>query len=280
MAKNPSDLDPVKEIANEINQYLGTHPNAADNLEGVSNWWLSSQSSSDSNAVVKSVLQLLINQGEIEEVITGSGEVLYRRPKQEASSSDSVSAFLKPLELAHSADESQLVPEIRDQLRSIANHYLNNAGHKVLFTGASGTGKTLAARILGRNVGHDVYRVDLAAVISKYIGETEKNLSQLLESNSPLNTVLFFDEADSLFGKRSEVSSTNDRFANINTNFLIQRIEDFRGIVILSTNFRDNLDDAVLERVTWEIDFVNPATRQRTSLLQRILSWFRVFRSG
>ena len=76
MAKESSDLNPTKEIANEINQYLGAHPNAADNLEGVSNWWLSSQSSSDSNAVVKSALQLLINQGEIEEVITGSGEVL------------------------------------------------------------------------------------------------------------------------------------------------------------------------------------------------------------
>ncbi|MCP4288529.1 MAG: AAA family ATPase, partial [Gammaproteobacteria bacterium] len=119
-----------------------------------------------------------------------------------------------------------------------------NRGVRALFTGPSGTGKTLAARILAAELGMDLYRVDLAAVINKYIGETEKNLHRVLSRAEELDVILLLDEGDALLGKRTEVKSANDRYANLETNYLLQRLENYQGIVVVTTNAGENIDSA------------------------------------
>ena len=124
-----------------------------------------------------------------------------------------------------------------------------------LFHGPTGTGKTLAAQALARELGLDVVRVDLASVVSKYIGETEKNLAALFADAERSGAVLLFDEADALFGKRSEVKDSHDRYANIEVAYLLQRLEAFNGIAILMTNARQNIDPALLRRLRYVIEF-------------------------
>ena len=139
-------------------------------------------------------------------------------------------------------------------------------GVKLLFTGASGTGKTLAAQWIAERLGKPLYRVDLAAVSSKYIGETEKNLSQLLARAEQLDCVLLFDEADSMFGARTEVKQANDRFANTQTNYLLQRIEQFAGITVLTSNSKARFDDAFMRRLDHVIEFPLPRGAARAAL--------------
>jgi hypothetical protein len=122
-------------------------------------------------------------------------------------------------------------------------------GYKVLFHGPPGTGKTLTACLLGQSQNVDVYRVDLSQVVSKYIGETEKNLAGVFDQAMDKNWILFFDEADALFGRRSQTSQEDDRYANQEVSYLLQRVEDFPGFVILATNFRANLDTAFSRRL-------------------------------
>jgi SpoVK/Ycf46/Vps4 family AAA+-type ATPase len=122
-------------------------------------------------------------------------------------------------------------------------------GLSILFSGSSGTGKTMAADIMAGELGLELYKIDLSAVVSKYIGETEKNLAQIFNEAETSNAILFFDEADALFGKRSEVKDARDRYANIETSYLLQRMEEYAGIVILATNFRKNMDDAFVRRL-------------------------------
>ena len=131
-------------------------------------------------------------------------------------------------------------------------------GLKVLFAGESGTGKTMAAQVLAAELGLDLYRVDLATVVSKYIGETEKNLERIFTAADGSNAILFFDEADALFGKRSEVSDAHDRYANIEVAYLLQRMEAYPGAVILATNFQRNIDDAFVRRLDFVVDFPFP----------------------
>ncbi|MFA5330560.1 MAG: ATP-binding protein [Prolixibacteraceae bacterium] len=142
-------------------------------------------------------------------------------------------------------------------------------GFKVLFTGPPGTGKTLTASLLGKYCTMDVYRVDLSMVVSKYIGETEKNLSGVFNMAENKNWILFFDEADALFGKRSETNDSRDRYANQEVSFLLQRMEDFDGLVILSTNFRKNIDDAFFRRFQLVLDFEMPDANQRSILWKK-----------
>jgi hypothetical protein len=144
-------------------------------------------------------------------------------------------------------------------------------GLKVLFFGESGTGKTMAGRVLAHELGLDIYRIDLAAVVSKYIGETEKNLDRIFEAAAGSNAILFFDEADALFGKRSEVSDAHDRYANIEVAYLLQKMEAYPGAVILATNFRGNLDDAFLRRLDFAIEFPFPEAEQRAALWRGVL---------
>lgn len=124
-----------------------------------------------------------------------------------------------------------------------------------LFHGPKGTGKTLAAQALAREPGLDVFRVDLASVASKYLGETEKNLDAIFADAERSGAVLLFDEADALFGKRSEVKDSHDRYANIEVAYLLQRIEAFNGIAILTTNARQNIDPAFLRRLRYVVEF-------------------------
>lgn len=128
----------------------------------------------------------------------------------------------------------------------------------VLFAGPSGTGKTMAAGILAAELGLDLYKIDLSTVVSKYIGETEKNLSRIFGEAETSNAILFFDEADALFGKRSEVKDAHDRYANIETGYLLQRMEEYTGVAILATNFRKNMDDAFVRRLQFTVEFPVP----------------------
>lgn len=142
-------------------------------------------------------------------------------------------------------------------------------GFKVLFTGPPGTGKTLTASLLGKFCDMDVYRVDLSMVVSKYIGETEKNLSRVFDMAESKNWILFFDEADALFGKRSNTSDSHDRYANQEVSFLLQRMEDFDGLVILSSNFKKNIDDAFFRRFQLVLDFEIPDAHLRFILWEK-----------
>ena len=139
-------------------------------------------------------------------------------------------------------------------------------GVKALFVGASGTGKTLAASWLATRLAMPLYRVDLASITSKYIGETEKNLAQLLARAEQAEVVLLFDEADSLFGKRTDIKDSNDRFANAQTNYLLQRIESYDGIVLLTSNSRNRFDAAFSRRLEAIIEFALPSPQERRSL--------------
>jgi SpoVK/Ycf46/Vps4 family AAA+-type ATPase len=147
-------------------------------------------------------------------------------------------------------------------------------GYRVLFYGPPGTGKTLTASLLGKQTGKDVFRIDLSRVISKYIGETEKNLSRLFDKAEDKNWILFFDEADALFGKRTDIRDAHDKYANQEVSYLLQRIEAFNGVVILATNQRGNIDDAFVRRFQTIIHFPMPGIAERADL------WKKSFPSG
>jgi ATP-dependent 26S proteasome regulatory subunit len=136
-------------------------------------------------------------------------------------------------------------------------------GLNALFGGPSGTGKTMAADIIAGELGLDLYKIDLSMVVSKYIGETEKNLSRIFKEAETSNSILFFDEADALFGKRSEVRDSHDRYANIEIAYLLQKMEDYDGIVILATNLRQTLDDAFVRRMHFTVEFPFPEEEYR-----------------
>jgi len=136
-------------------------------------------------------------------------------------------------------------------------------GLNVLFSGPSGTGKTMAAEIMGNELGIDVYKIDLSSIVSKYIGETEKNLDRIFQEGTKANAIIFFDEADSLFGKRSEVRDSHDRYANIEISYLLQKMEDYDGVIILATNLRKNMDDAFARRMHFAVEFPMPGEPDR-----------------
>ena len=153
-------------------------------------------------------------------------------------------------------------------------------GVKALFTGPSGTGKTLASSWLANRLGVPLYRVDLASITSKYVGETEKNLSQLLAQSEQEDVVLLFDEADSLFGKRTEVKDANDRFANAQTNYLLQRIETYSGVVLLTSNSKARFDPAFTRRLDMMIDFPLPSPEERRAIWLNHLGTFHTLTKG
>ena len=143
-------------------------------------------------------------------------------------------------------------------------------GIATLFWGDSGTGKTLAAEVLANTLGLALYRIDLSAVVSKYIGETEKNLRKVFDSAEELGAILLFDEADALFGKRSEVKDSHDRYANIEVSYLLQRMEAYRGLAILTTNHKAALDSAFARRLRFVVHFPFPDQVQREALWQGV----------
>jgi AAA+ superfamily predicted ATPase len=144
-------------------------------------------------------------------------------------------------------------------------------GFRVLFHGPSGTGKTLTACLLGKYTSRDVYRIDLSMVVSKYIGETEKNLSKLFDKAANKDWILFFDEADSIFGKRTNVRDAHDKYANQEVSYLLQRIESHAGLVILASNMKSNIDASFTRRFNTIIEFENPDTTQRLQLWKNYL---------
>ena len=143
-------------------------------------------------------------------------------------------------------------------------------GTAALFAGESGTGKTMAAEVIAKELDLHLYRIDLSAVVSKYIGETEKNLSHLFDAAAAGGAILFFDEADVLFGKRSEVKDARDRYANIEVDYLLQRIESYGGLSIMATNLKGALDEALLRRLRFVVDFPFPSAEYRQALWQTV----------
>lgn len=142
-------------------------------------------------------------------------------------------------------------------------------GYRSLFYGPSGTGKTLSASLLGKATGKDVYKIDLSMVVSKFIGETEKNLEMLFARAEDKGWILFFDEADALFGKRTNVRDAHDKYANQEVSYLLQRIEDYNGLVILATNMKGNIDDAFIRRFNSILSFTAPTTEERTLIWRK-----------
>lgn len=153
-------------------------------------------------------------------------------------------------------------------------------GLAALFSGGPGTGKTLAAHVVSDALGLDLFQVDLSNVVSKYIGETEKNLERVFQAAERHSVVLFFDEADSLFGSRSEVRDARDRYANLEVSYLLQRMEQYDGIVLLATNLRGNLDSAFSRRLHFIIHFPDPDVPTRRRLWEQHLRPVRPLDDG
>ena len=179
-----------------------------------------------------------------------------------------------------------VLPETqKDTLRAIVAHVRQRAqvyetwgfakksdrglGISALFSGPSGTGKTTAAEVLALELNLDLYRIDLSSVVSKYIGETEKNLRRVFDAAESGGAILLFDEADALFGKRSEVKDAHDRHANIEVSYLLQRMEAYRGLAILTTNLKNALDSAFMRRIRFVVQFSFPDVQQRAEIWRR-----------
>jgi len=195
--------------------------------------------------------------------------------------------LFSPLPLPYTCDDIVLSPTVRrhlqefeDQVRlrfavmeewGFERSHPAARGVSALFAGPSGTGKTMAAQVMARTLGMDLYRVDLAGVVNKYIGETEKRLKVIFDSCERANVLLFFDEADALFGHRTQVKDAHDRFANIEVDYLLQRMEQFDGIAVLATNRRSDLDKAFVRRLRFIVDFMQPGPAERRELWRRAL---------
>jgi hypothetical protein len=175
--------------------------------------------------------------------------------------------------------QRQLLREIAAHVRQRARVYgtwgfaakgARGLGISALFAGASGTGKTMAAEVVANELRLDLYRIDLSQVVSKYIGETEKNLRRVFDAAEEGGAILLFDEADALFGKRSEVKDSHDRYANIEVSYLLQRMESYRGLAILTTNMKSALDAAFMRRIRFVVQFPFPNAEQRAEIWRRI----------
>ncbi len=204
-----------------------------------------------------------------------------------AQSSGRLASLAHKISASYTWDDLVLPPDQVAQLREIAaqvrhrrtvlerwgfdRHLAMGKGVNVLFAGPSGTGKTMAAEIIAAELGLELYKIDLSSMVSKYIGETEKNLDRVFSAAREANAILFFDEADAIFGKRSEVKDAHDRYANIEVGYLLQKMEEYDGVVILATNLLNNLDDAFVRRLHMTIDFPFPEEAYRRQI------WARVF---
>ncbi len=202
-------------------------------------------------------------------------------------SSAGLGGFARKMPIKYRWSDLVLPGEVTEQLHEIRNcvrqrrrvygewgfgeKFSLGKGLNLLFSGASGTGKTMAAEVLAQDLGLDLYQIDLSSVVSKYIGETEKNLSRIFGDAQSANSILLFDEADALFGRRSEVKDSHDRYANIEINYLLQRMEEYEGIVVLTTNMLKNLDPAFTRRIHYTVEFPLPDESQRQDL------WSKVF---
>jgi hypothetical protein len=201
-----------------------------------------------------------------------------------ARSGQTLATVARRVRLRHGWDDLVLPPdqrrrlaEIADQIRfravvqdtwGFADRVAAGRGLNLLFAGPPGTGKTMAASVLARTVGVDLYAIDLAATVSKYIGETEKQLERIFDEAQAGHAMLLFDEADALFGKRTSVRDAHDRYANLETSYLLQKLENHDGVVILATNLRKNMDDAFVRRLHATVDFALPGAAERLRIWQ------------
>jgi AAA+ superfamily predicted ATPase len=202
-----------------------------------------------------------------------------------AQSSGRLDSMAHKIKTTYDWDDIVLPPDQLSQLREITaqvrhrhtvlerwgfdRHLAMGKGVNTLFAGPSGTGKTMSAEIIASDLGLELYKIDLSTVVSKYIGETEKNLDRIFTAAREANAILFFDEADALFGKRSEVKDAHDRYANIEVGYLLQKMEEYDGVVILATNLRKNMDDAFVRRLHVAIDFPFPEEPDRLRIWQK-----------
>lgn len=219
--------------------------------------------------------RLIINPEIVEEIVNGK----VGRP------AFSIDFPAEHIETAMDWDDLMLNSMTRAQIREIENWIKHNdtllnewgmgkrikPGYRALFYGPPGTGKTLTAMLLGKHTGKDVFRVDLSRVVSKYIGETEKNLSRLFDKAEHKDWILFFDEADALFGKRTDIRDAHDKYANQEIAYLLQRIEGYNGLVILASNQRANIDEAFVRRFQSIIHFPVPRPEERYEIWQKAL---------
>jgi hypothetical protein len=201
-------------------------------------------------------------------------------------SNQKLGALARKIDPRHGWDDIVLPDDALEQLREICRQAVlrplvldqwgferklsYGKGLNVLFSGPPGTGKTLAAQVIAWDLGLDLYQIDLSRVVSKYIGETEKNLDKIFTEARTSNAILLFDEADALFGKRSEVKDAHDRYANIETGYLLQKMEEYEGIAILATNLRGNLDEAFIRRMSFCVEFPFPREGERRLIWEKI----------
>lgn len=175
---------------------------------------------------------------------------------------------------AQQAQLREICEQVKHQVRvfnewGFGQKLSHGKGLSLLFSGPPGTGKTMAAEVIAHELKLDLYKMDLSALVSKYIGETEKNLAKVFREAETSNAILFFDEADALFGKRTEVSDAHDRYANIETSYLLQKMEEYEGVVILATNLRDNMDEAFTRRIRFIVEFPFPDAEGRKEIWRR-----------
>lgn len=195
---------------------------------------------------------------------------------------------IKRVSVQYTLDDLKLLPEQKQILNNICAHvwykhrvydewnldsrYAYGKNVSALFYGPPGTGKTMAVQVIANMLNLPLYRVDLSQVVDKYIGETEKRLEEIFEAAEKNNTVLFFDEADSIFGKRSDVNEAKDKYANTEVSYILQRIEEYDGIVVLATNYRKNIDEAFMRRIRYVVEFSLPDIKLRKELWQSAFS--------
>ena len=163
--------------------------------------------------------------------------------------------MVKPFKDSASSDHTALDRSTLKILEDFSDRVKETMRGSFIYAGPNGTAKTTAAVLIGKRLGLDLYRVDLSAVVSKYIGETEKNLQEIFDAAAKSNVILFFDEADALFGKRSVVKDSHDRYANIEISCLLKNMEEYNGVAILATNRRPDIDDVLIGRHWYSIDF-------------------------
>ena len=209
-------------------------------------------------------------------------EALYAACRQQSYHKLTELAF--KIEPHYTWDDLVLPDDRREQLQELCDQVMqrqrvygdwgfarklaHGRGISALFAGPSGTGKTMAAEVIAHALQLDLYKIDLSGVVNKYIGETEKNLAKIFHEAAASNAILFFDEADALFGKRTKISDAHDRYANIETSYLLQRMEAYEGVVILATNLRENMDEAFTRRIKFIVDFPFPDESSRKLIWQ------------
>ncbi|MEF8776137.1 MAG: AAA family ATPase [Haloarculaceae archaeon] len=213
-----------------------------------------------------------------------TSEAVYRGCR--IQSRETLGALARRTEATYDWADIVLPEDTLAQLREVAAHVKHRGtvysdwgfedrfslgnGLNVLFAGPSGTGKTMAAEIIAADAGLDMFKIDLASVVSKYIGETEENLKRIFDEAEHTDAILFFDEADALFGERSEISDSHDRYANVEVSYLLQRMEEHDGAVVLASNFKENIDDAFMRRINTTVDFPRPDRASRAEIWEVI----------